>query len=547
MASEPMLPGSPYTCATANAAIPSLMNPVQETSAFHSLRLVLGDQLNGRHSWFADRDPGIVYLIAELRQETDYVRHHVQKLCAFFAAMQKFAEKLLEDGYRVIYLKLEETSKYNSLEELIKVICDTNAVTRFEYQSPDEYRLSQQLGNLDLPASIEIRECSSEHFLLRRDELRDYLEPARHNRMESFYRRMRRRFGWLMDGDQPLGGRWNYDTENRQRLRPRDLEKLPEPLLFDNPVGAILERLERQGIDCFGQRAEILPWPLTRSQGLELLDYFCAVCLPRFGRFQDAMTAAHEHGWSLYHSRLSFALNSKLLSPAEVVDAAIARFRDAGGEISLAQLEGFVRQIVGWREYLRAVYWVNMPDYAARNHLRAGRDLPGYFWDGETRMNCLRHALEQSLDRAYAHHIQRLMITGNFCLLAGIAPQQVDTWYLGVYIDAIEWVEMPNTRGMSQYADGGWVATKPYGAGANYINKMSDYCRRCAYDYRQKSSPDACPFNSLFWDFIDRHRDRLETNPRIGMIYRNWERQSAEQREATLARAQWCLQHLDEL
>jgi deoxyribodipyrimidine photolyase-related protein len=350
-----------------------------------------------------------------------------------------------------------------------------------------------------------------------------------------------------MDGDRPLGGKWNYDAENRHRLGRQDLEQIPAPLLFENDVAPILERLERHGVDHFGQPVESLGWPVTRAQALDLLAHFCTVCLPCFGRFQDAMTGQHAHGWSLYHSRLSFALNSKLLSPMEVIDAAIRAYRDGGAGISIAQAEGFVRQIAGWREYVRAVYWANMPDYASANRLGAGRDLPGYFWDGRTRMNCMRHALGQSLDHAYAHHIQRLMITGNFCLLAGIAPEQVDAWYLGVYVDAIEWVEMPNTRGMSQFADGGYVATKPYSAGANYINKMSDYCRHCDYDHRQKSSPDACPFNSLYWDFMDRHRGRFEANPRIGMIYRNWDRQAEDRREATLARARWCLQHLDEL
>lgn len=531
----------------ATAAIPSQMTSPRDTTSFHSLRLVLGDQLNRRHSWYRDRDPGVVYLVAELRQETDYVRHHVQKICAFFAAMQKFAAELVADGYRVIYMDLDETRKYNDLQELIKALCDSHAVSRFEYQAPDEYRLRQQLHGLELADSVEVREYGSEHFLLGRDELGDYIESARHNRMETFYRKMRRRFGWLMDGDRPLGGKWNYDAENRHRLRLQDLERIPAALLFDNDVGPILERLERHGVDHFGKSVESLGWPVTRAQALELLAHFCTACLPHFGRFQDAMTGQHGHGWSLYHSRLSFALNSKLLSPAEVVDAAIETYRDGAGGISIAQVEGFVRQIAGWREYVRAVYWANMPDYASANRLQAGRDLPGYFWDGRTRMNCMRHALGQSLDHAYAHHIQRLMVTGNFCLLAGIAPAQVDAWYLGVYIDAIEWVEMPNTRGMSQFADGGWVATKPYSAAANYINKMSDYCRYCDYDYRQKSSPDACPFNSLYWDFMERHRDRFEANPRIGMIYRNWDRQAGDRREATLARARWCLQHLDEL
>jgi len=514
---------------------------------YSTLRLVLGDQLDIHHRWFEQQDAEILYLIAELRQEASYVRHHVQKICAFFAAMQQFAAELESSGHDVLHLTLEETDRHAGLAALIESVCKRYGVSRFEFQSPDEYRLRQQLRELSLGDEVEIGECESEHFLLPEAEFARYIEAGRHNRMESFYRRMRKRLKLLMDGDEPLGGRWNYDADNRARLRGADLAEIPAPLLFDNNVAQILERIDKYRIESFGQRADALLWPVNRRQSLELLAYFCEHCLPRFGRFQDAMTCRHEHRWSLYHSRLSFALNSKMLHPLEVVEAAIERFGDGENGVSIEQIEGFVRQIIGWREYVRAVYWVNMPEYAGLNHLEAGRDLPAYFWDGDTGMNCMRQALGQSLEFAYAHHIQRLMISGNFCLLAGIDPDQVDAWYLGVYIDAIEWVEMPNTRGMSQFADGGLIATKPYSAGGNYINKMSDYCKDCRYDVRQKTGDSACPFNSLYWAFMVRHRERLAANPRIGMIYRSWDRQSEETREATLARADWCLQHLDRL
>ena len=432
------------------------------SSRYQTLRLILGDQLNSQHSWFDQPDPTVVYLIAELKQETGYVKHHVQKLCAFFAAMECFATRLVDDGHEVIHLTLNETSKYNDLEELIKVFCDAHAVSRFEYQAPDEYRLQQQLRSLELPPSVTVSEFDSEHFLLARNELAEYVTPARHNRLETFYRKMRRRFDILMEGDQPQGGSWNFDAENRKSLRADDLERIPQPLLFENDVEPYLQRLERHGVEYFGHRTETLAWPVSREQSLELLDYFCRHCLHGFGRFQDAMTSQSPHRWSLYHSRLSFAINSKILSPMEVMTTAIEAYQQSDGVISIAQIEGFVRQILGWREYVRAVYWCNMPRYAELNHLQADRQLPPFFWDGQTGMNCMRHALGQSLEHAYAHHIQRLMIIGNFCLLAGIDPKQVDAWYLGVYIDAIEWVEMPNTRGMSQFADGGLIATKPY-------------------------------------------------------------------------------------
>lgn len=523
------------------------MTSEKTDKTYHTLRLVLGDQLNRAHSWYRETDPGVLYLIAELPQETAYVRHHVQKICAFFAAMAAFAAELRDTGHAVLHLDLDDSAGFADLPALVESLCKRHRVQRFEFQSPDEYRLCQQLREIELPSGIDVGETDSEHFLLPRDELCKFIRAGRHNRMESFYRKMRRRLGLLLDGDEPLGGQWNFDRENREKLKPADLEKIPSPLLFDNDVGTILSRLQNHGVDCFGKPAQSLIWPVDRAQAQDLLEHFLEHCLPNFGRFQDAMTDRHEYAWSLYHSRLSFALNAKILDPREVVDAAITRFEAADGAVGIAQVEGFVRQIIGWREYVRAVYWVNMPDYAESNALGASRDLPAYFWNGETRMNCMRNALGQSLEFAYAHHIQRLMVTGNFCLLTGIDPQQVDAWYLGVYVDALEWVELPNTRGMSQFADGGLIATKPYCAGGNYINKMSDYCRACHYDVRAKTGERACPFNSLYWDFMQRHRERLESNPRIGVIYRNWDRQQAETRKATLERAAYCLDNLDQL
>ena len=358
---------------------------------------------------------------------------------------------------------------------------------------------------------------------------------------------MRKRLNLLMQGNQPKGGQWNYDIENRKKLKPQDLAEIPEPQIFENNVDRFLKRIDKYNIESFGKRQSVLIWPVNRSQALSLLGFFCQHCLKHFGRFQDAMSSQHEHRWSLYHSRLSFSLNSKLLQPMEVVNAAIQHYEDAEGEITLAQIEGFVRQIIGWREYVRAVYWVNMPGYKQLNQLQAKRDLPQFFWHGKTRMKCMQQAVGQSLEFAYAHHIQRLMITGNFCLLTGIEPAQVDSWYLGVYIDAIEWVELPNTLGMSQFADGGLIATKPYAASGNYINKMSDYCKTCHYNVKQKSDISACPFNSLYWNFMMKHRELLTKNPRIGMIYGGWDRQKTEEQKATLVRANWCLENMDRL
>jgi deoxyribodipyrimidine photolyase-related protein len=519
---------------------------------YHTVRLILGDQLNAQHSWFESPDDCVLYLIAELKQETNYVKHHIQKLCAFFSAMEFFAIELAEKGHQVLHLTLDETAPFKTLDDLIASMVKRFSAKEFQYQRPDEYRLCLQLNALTLPDAIKVAEVDSEHFLVPFEEISDYVKPQQHNRMEAFYRKMRKRFSLLMNGDQPLGGKWNYDGDNREKIKPKDLQEIPQPLLFTNDIADKLERIKKHAILTIGSCNDTLLWPVSRTQSLQLLEHFCHHCLPLFGRFQDAMICQHPNQWTLYHSRLSFALNSKMLSPREVMSAAIDAYeysshKQSDVQITLPQIEGFVRQILGWREYVRCVYWSNMPHYSECNQLNAQGDLPQYFWDGDTKMNCMKQAIDQSLNYAYAHHIQRLMITGNFCLLTGIHPDQVEAWYLGIYIDAIEWVEMPNTRGMSQFADGGWVATKPYSAGGNYVNKMSDYCKSCHYKVKEKSSEDACPLNSLYWHFMNKHRSRLANNPRIGMVYHNWDKQSKENQQATLARANWCLEHLEEL
>jgi deoxyribodipyrimidine photolyase-related protein len=460
--------------------------------------------------------------------------------------MARFAEALRGEGHRVLHLTLDETSPGGDLAAMLRGLVARHRARRIEYQRPDEYRLLCQLRGLRIDG-VDIQEADTEHFLLPFEEIPHHFRAGRHRRMEFFYREMRRRFAVLVDAGEPRGGRWNFDTENREPLSAEALAMVPAPLLFANPVQAILERLRRHGVEVFGEATDMLIWPVDRMQSLELLAHFCRHCLPAFGRYQDAMRSDGDAGWSLYHSRLSFALNVKLLHPMEVIDAALARFEDGSGDVSIAQVEGFVRQILGWREYVRGVYWANMPTYASENALDATRALPGFFWTGETRMACLRQPIDQSLRFAYAHHIQRLMLTGNFCLLAGIDPDAVDDWYLGVYIDALQWVEMPNTRGMSQFADGGIVATKPYAASGSYVRRMSNYCTGCAYEVRERATSRACPLNSLYWHFLERHRDLFGTHPRMRMAYRNWDRMASTERDATLKRAEWCLANLESL
>ena len=507
-------------------------------SQYHTLRVILGDQLNATHSWFHEHDQGVLYLIAELHPEATYVKHHIQKLCAFFLAMEYFANALKSAHHQVCYLTLDET-KNQSLETVILTQAAKHKVTTIELQRPDEYRVLQQYRSLESNATkYSVRVADSEHFLLPFDDISQNFKPQHSVRMENFYRKMRQRFNILMDGDgQPEGGQWNYDSANRNKLKTKDLSAIPAPLSFQHDVRHLLERIERHDIASIGRAEPDLLWPVTRQDALNLLAFFCEHLLPNFGRFQDSMTSQTPHSWSLYHSRLSFALNSKLINPKHVIKSAITAYHE-NDDIDIAQIEGFVRQILGWREYVRGMYWINMPDYKEQNALQAERDLPAYFWSGDTKMHCLSNAIGQSLDYAYAHHIQRLMVTGNFCLLTEIQPKQVDEWYLGIYIDALEWVELPNTRGMSQFADGGWIASKPYAASGNYIHKMSDYCGSCHYKVKEKTGEQACPLNSLYWHFMVKHRERLAKNPRIGMIYGNWDKQNDEQKHAVLQRAQ---------
>lgn len=511
---------------------------------YREIRLILGDQLNAQHSWFKEKNADCLYLIAELHQEMDYVKHHIQKVCAFFAAMGNFAKALSKAGHDCLYLTLDETHQYTKLDQLIRHLVEKYQVEVFSYQLPDEYRLREQLSSLCIK-NLEVKAYSTEHFFLEDSELVNYFKIDEHNRMETFYRKMRKRFSILMEGSEPRGGQWNYDQKNRNKLKKDDLEEIPEPLVFANDVVDIIARLKKHSIKTFGREDESLLWPTDRKQARELLQHFCQYCLPCFGEFQDAMTVKTEHKWSLYHSRLSFALNAKILSPHEVLKEALAAF-ESNDQIDLAQIEGFVRQILGWREFVRGIYWTHQ-EYGQKNYFNAKRELPKYFWTGKTNMRCMSEAITQSLDYAYAHHIQRLMITGNFCMLTEICPDEVDEWYLGIYIDAIEWVEMPNTRGMSQFADGGIIATKPYAASANYVHKMSDYCSDCQYSYKEKTSENACPLNSLYWRFIDKNKDKLHKNHRMGMIYNVWDKKDTEEKEQILNKAAGVLRNIENL
>ena len=511
--------------------------------SYNTLRLLLGDQLNSNHSWFKTTNEKTLYVLMEIKTETDYATHHIQKVAGIFSAMRCFYNELTQSGHQAVYIKINDKNNHQSFEANLHQLILKHNIQKFEYQLPDEYRLDELLKKLCKTLSISTSVVDSEHFMGSRNELGDFFEGKKTFLMESFYHMMRKKHHVLMQGDKPLTGKWNYDSENRKKL-PKD-HKPTSPLVFNNDVSDIVAEIHKTNIKTIGTiDAKNFVWPSNRAQSLELLDFFVSECLSLFGSYQDAMTP---NEWSLYHSRISFSMNIKLISPLEVINRAIQEWENRPEEIQYNQLEGFVRQIIGWREYMRGVYWNKMPEYASLNYFNNQEKLPHWFWTGKTKMNCLRDAINQSLDFAYAHHIQRLMVTGNFALLAGIAPDEVDAWYLGIYIDAIEWVEITNTRGMSQFADGGIVGTKPYVSSAAYIDKMSHYCGSCYYKKAVKTGEKSCPFNSLYWNFYDKNEDKLGKNPRIGMMYNLWRKMQPEAKAALLQQADYYLKNINDL
>ena len=508
-----------------------------------TLRLILGDQLNSHHSWYETIDDSVTYVLMEIRTETDYANHHIQKIVGFFTAMQEFAKDLKSKNNNVIYIHINDENNLQSFDKNLEFLIYEQHFTNFEYQLPDEYRVDEVLKNFCKTISISNSVVDSEHFYTTRNELGTFFEGKKTFLLEFFYRALRKKHNVLMEGNKPLTGQWNYDGENRKKL-PKN-HKPTSPLVFNNDVSQIYLEIQKTNIKTIGNiDAKNFVWPINRKQSLELLDFFVEECLPLFGSYQDAMTP---NEWSLYHSRVSFSMNIKMISPQEVIDKCIEEWQKRPAEIEYNQLEGFVRQIIGWREYMRGIYWLKMPEYATMNYFNNQEKLPEWFWTGNTKMNCLKDAITQSLDYAYAHHIQRLMITGNFGLLAGIHPDNMDAWYLGIYIDAIEWVEITNTRGMSQFADGGIVGTKPYVSSASYIDKMSHYCVSCYYKKTIKTGDKACPFNSLYWNFYDRNEDKLGKNPRIGMMYNVWRKMQPEAKTALLEQADYYLKNINDL
>ncbi|MPS82130.1 MAG: cryptochrome/photolyase family protein [Achromobacter sp.] len=513
-----------------------------QRSGARALRLILGDQLNPLHSWFEHPDPGVVHVLMEVRQETDCVLHHAQKILAIFAAMRDFARHLREAGHRVRYVAIDDPSNRQDITQNLAALMAHYGARELSYQQPDEWRVSENLRTWGASQTFSVREVGSEHFYTSRDEVAEFFGPRRQWLMEAFYRHMRQRHGVLMDASgAPMGGRWNFDHDNREPWP--GTPPLPPDARPVHDHRALWDTVRQAGVQSFGNpQAGEFHWPLNRAQALAWLAPFIQSALPNFGAYEDAMSAGNPR---LFHSQLSFALNTKMLHPDEVVRQAQAAYE--AGHAPLAAVEGFIRQILGWREYVRGVYWAHMPGYETRNALGHARPLPAWFWTGQTTMRCMRDAIGNSLENAYAHHIQRLMVIGNFALLAGLDPGAVHQWYLGVYIDAFEWVELPNTVGMSQFADGGLLGTKPYVSSASYIDRMSDYCQACPYDRKQRTGDRACPFNALYWDFFARHQPLLQDNRRLAMVYQQWRKMPEHVQTALRDQAALTLSRLDDL
>ena len=504
------------------------------------LRIILGDQLSSGISALADldRDRDVV-LMMEVTEENTYVPHHKQKIVLVLSAMRHFADALRETGVSVDYVTLDDPDNTGDLTTEMQRAVARHTPDRVVVTEPGEWRVQAMVKGWKAMTGLAVEVRVDDRFFASRARFAAWARGRRAWRMEHFYRDMRREHTILMEGDKPAGGEWNFDAENRKALPASILP--PARIRFppDETTRAVIALVGRRFSDHFGA-IEDFGWPVSRHDALRALSDFIELSLPRFGDYQDTMKAGAPF---LFHSLLAPALNLGLLSPREVCQAAELAWRS--GAAPLNAVEGFVRQILGWREYVRGVYWSLMPEYGDRNALQATRRLPAFYWTGDTPMRCLREAISDTARYAYSHHIQRLMVTGNFALLAGVAPGEIERWYLAVYADAFEWVEMPNTLGMAIFADGGQMASKPYAASGAYIDRMSDFCSGCAYDVKLKTGPDACPFNYLYWAFLIRQSDRLAKNPRLAMPYRTLAGWTPERRAAILAEAEGFIDSLE--
>ena len=477
-----------------------------------TLRVILSDQLSHNisslHNINAQDD---VILIVETIEEFTYVKHHKKKIVFIISAMRHFALEMEAKGYKVIYVKLDDAMNTGSIAGEIERHVKAYQIKRTLITWPCEYRILEKLKKLSLQFNLEILEDT--RFLASLEEFNSWANSRKELRMEFFYRQMRQKHNILIEDSKPIGGKWNYDAENRkfpkgQITIPKHYQEEPDPISLE-----VIKLVETHFADHFG---DIFPFYLsvTRKGALLALELFIETKLKFFGDYQDAMI--QNEPW-MYHSHISFYLNIGLLEPLECIIKAQEAFKR--DNISLNAVEGFIRQILGWREYIRGIYWLKMPAYKEMNFLNATKNLPEFYWTANTKMNCLKQCVTETKQNAYAHHIQRLMVLGNFALLIGISPAQINEWFLIVYADAHEWVELPNVTGMILFADGGYLGSKPYAASGSYINKMSDYCKNCEYKVEDKNGESACPFNYLYWDFLIRNHDKLKSNMRLAISY----------------------------
>ena len=495
----------------------------KKSGSCRQLVVMLGDQLDFHSAALDDFDKERDQIwMAEVADESTHVWTHKARIAMFLAAMRNFHAALERRRYPVRYRKLDDPQNLGSLAAELKHAIKECRPEKIVLVRPGEWRVRESLR--EAAADVPVDEREDRHFYSTPAEFEAHAKGRKQLRLEFFYRELRRKHDVLMTGDQPEGGKWNYDSENRGAFGKQGPPSLRPPKAFKpNAITQeVFNLVERTFPDHPGS-LQHFDWPVTAKQAQTALHDFVEHRLSTFGDYQDAMWTDEPY---LYHSRLSAALNLKLIDPREVVDAAVAAYH--GGHAPLNSVEGFVRQILGWREYVRGIYWASMPEYLERNELGAKAPLPDFYWDGETEMNCLAQAIGQTLDYGYAHHIHRLMVTGLFALLLGVDPKQVHAWYLAVYVDAVEWVELPNSLGMSQFADGGVMASKPYVATGKYIQRMSNYCQGCRYDPAKAVGDDACPFTTLYWDFLDRHQSRLAGNNRMVMQLKNLERKKEE-------------------
>ena len=505
------------------------------TFPLRHLVLILGDQLDEEASALRDFDPQRDAIwMAEVAEESTHVTSSKQRTTVFLSAMRHFAARLKARGWPVLYTPLDAQNNAGTLAgELDQAIVQTQP-QQLVMTAPGDWRVLQSLRAVARQHDLNLEIRDDTHFFSTVREFAEHAQGRKQLRLEYFYREMRHKTGILMDGKKPVGDQWNFDHDNRGSFGKQGPGLLPPPSRFapDTITQEVMALVNQRFANHPGSVASF-GWPVTREQALVALSEFITHRLPSFGLYQDAMWEGEL--W-LYHSHLSCALNLKLLNPREVVAAAEDAFRT--GHAPLQAVEGFVRQILGWREYVRGIYWTHMPEYAQRNEQGAHAPLPSFYWTGQTDMACLRDAIQQTLAHGYAHHIQRLMVTGLYALLLGVEPKAVHQWYLGVYVDAVEWVELPNTLGMSQFADGGLMASKPYIASGKYIDRMSNHCKGCRFNPALSTGESACPFTTLYWDYMDRHADMLAKNPRMLMQLKNLNRLSAEQRAAIALQAQ---------